>query len=59
MFIGSVQLVRAVEEHSLAPGSMTQLMMRMARSSVSPLQGLVTTLDTIAGDVDICRGRGW
>ena len=59
MFTGSVQLVRAVEKHSLTSGSMTQLMMRMMSSSVSPLQGLVATLETRAGDVDICRGRGW
>ena len=59
VFTGSVKLVRAVEKHSLTTSSVTQLMMRMARSSVSPLQGLVTTWDTSAGDVDICRGRGW
>ena len=59
VFTGSVKLVRAVEEHSLPPGSVTQLMMRMTRSPVSPLLGLVTTRETRAGDVDICRGRGW
>ena len=61
VFTGSVQFIRAVEEHSLSP--VTRLMVRVTRSSMSPLRGLgrvqVTTLETGAGDVDTCGGRGW
>ena len=60
MFTGSVQFIGAVEEHTLPP--VTRLVVKVARSSMSPLRGLgrvQVTLETGAGDVDTCGGRGW